>query len=415
MGNPYFLSIRDRDDSRWSPPLLTKLGLYLCKTRSHASFWPIMLLLLSLVLPDSDWTLCLTGSRRIEDEVEQAQATGYYETLIRATTPASRGAAVRVAKAPPGFRPFAESGIVEVTSDYSRWRLRPGLDMRWNGTVFRTNAMGFRSPEIRRVKQPGTFRLVVLGSSNTLGHGVDDEVVYTRHLERLLSGLTSPGRRVEVVNLAVSGDSPTQRLHRLHTEVAGLDPDWIVCDATALDLSLEEMHLRWIVERRVDVPFGFVRAAIAESGIASGDSPAVFHKKLGKVSQSLLDGTYARWGARSRSLGVPMTVVILPRADSKIESPELTRWFRDLARRHGLGCLDLSGSFKPLSLDDFRLAPWEHHPNELGHRLISQGIAEGLLGDRRFASRLSGSGGGAIREETVGADSPRPSTHELLE
>jgi hypothetical protein len=191
-----------------------------------------------------------------------------------------------------------------------------------------------------------------------------------------------------VVNLAVSGDSPTQRLLRLQTEAAALDPDWILCDATALDLSLEELHLRRIVEWKVEVPYDFVRAAIRDSGIAPDDTPAAFHKKLSRFSRSILERTYARWALASRQLGVPLSVVILPRADSEADSPNLFEWFRTLARRHGLGCLDLSGTFRHLPIDEYRIAPWECHPNALGHRLIARGIADGLLGLEGFSMRL---------------------------
>jgi hypothetical protein len=253
--------------------------------------------------------------------------------------------------------PFAQSGIVEVVRDYRRWRLRPGLDVRWNSTAFRTNQLGYRGPEITRAKPVGTFRVVVVGSSNTLGHGVDDEVVYTRQLEELLEARIGPGRRVEVVNLAVSGDSPTQRLLRLQDDASSLDPDWILCDVTALDLSLEVLHLRRIVEWQVDVPFDFVREAIRDSGVAPDDSAAAFYRKLFRFSQSILEETYARLATASRRLGTPLTLVILPRADSDVDSPNLFRWYRELARHHGLGCLDLSDSFRHLSLDEYRIAP----------------------------------------------------------
>jgi hypothetical protein len=348
----------------------------------------VVLLLSPLALPDSEWALTLYGIDQVEAEVERARADGYYEHLVRAAS--SGGVAGIRSSPPPGWKPFAESGIVEVASDYRRWRLRPGLDARWNGNVFRTNRLGYRGPEIAQAKGAGTFRVAVLGSSNSLGHGVDDAVVYTRLLERLLDGRAGPGRRVEVVNLAVSGDAPTQRLRRLQVEVADLDPDWVLCDVTALDLSLEERHLRWVVGRGVEVPFDFVRKAIADSGVAPDDSSALFHRKFMRSLPALLERTYARWGAESRRLEVPLTVVILPRADDKIESPQLFAMFRDLARRHGLGCLDLSDRFAHLEIDEYRIAPWDRHPNALGHRVISEGLAEGLLGCEEFATRLAG-------------------------
>ena len=47
--------------------------------------------------------------------------------------------------------------------------VRPGLDANWNGRPFRTNSHGHRSPEVSVEKPPGTYRVVVLGSSNSMG------------------------------------------------------------------------------------------------------------------------------------------------------------------------------------------------------------------------------------------------------
>ena len=249
----------------------------------------VALLAIPAVFPASPWVLALRGAARLDSEMEMARADGYYEELIRSSSDRRRP---RRAERPPGRKSFAESGLMDEVPDYRRRALRPGLDARWNGTRFRTNGLGFRGPEISRGKSPGTFRVVVLGSSNTMGHGVEDEDCYARLLEGWLAGRAGAGGRVEVVNLAVSGDSPTQRLLRLRVEVPGLDPDWILGDITALDFSLEEQHLRWAVGEGAEVPFDFVREALAGSGVDADDSPDEFHRKFSPFLKPLLDRTF---------------------------------------------------------------------------------------------------------------------------
>jgi hypothetical protein len=347
----------------------------------------IALLVLPLVFPGSSWVVALRNAARIESEMELARADGYYEALIRSSPD---GRKVRPMERPPGQKPFTDSGLMVEVPDYRRRVLRPNLDARWNGTTFRTNGQGYRGPEVSRRKPPGTFRVVVLGSSNTMGHGIEHEQTYARLLEGWLVERAGPGRRVEVVNLAVSGVSPTQRLLRLQVEVPGLEPDWILGDITALDFSLEEQHLRWVVGKGVEVPYDFVREALLGSKVDANDSPDEFHTKLSPFLKPMLDRTFAAWALEARRIGAPLTVVILPRADSKTESPGLFQLFRDLADRHKLGRVDLSDTFDRLELDEYRIAPWDHHPNALGHRLIFARLRDGLLGDEAFWSRLGG-------------------------
>ena len=351
--------------------------------------WPACLTMLAIPLafPGSTWVSNLRGAAKLESELEMARADGYYEELIRASSDRRKP---RQAERPPGRRSFTESGLMDEVSDYRRRVLRPNLDSHWNGSSFRTNGLGFRGPGISRRKPSGTFRVVVLGSSNTMGHGVEDEESYPRLLEGWLAGRARRGRRVEVVNLAVSGDSPTQRLLRLQVEAAGLEPDWILCDITALDFSLEEQHLRWAIAEGAEVPFDFVREALAGSRAAPGDSADEFHEKFRPFLKSLLDRAIGGWAVEATRMGIPLTVVILPRADSKTESPGIFQLFRDSADRHGLGYVDLTDAFDRLELDDYRIAPWDHHPNALGHRLIFARLRDGLLGDRALGVKLDG-------------------------
>ena len=346
---------------------------------------PILLLaLLALghARPESEWVLDLRGQGQIESELQQAQTRGYYENLLDAPQGWGRAENSKSGdETPPhGSVVFADSGLAEPDPGYRRWRIKPGLDVAWNGRRFRTNRLGHRSPEIEPTKPPGTYRIVVLGSSNTMGHGVDDEAIYLRHLERWLNDrVAGQGPRVEVVNLSVSGDAPSQRLLRLREDVQGLDPDWIVCDATVMDVSLEEIHLEEVVRRGTSIPFAYVEAELRRAAVSRDDPPEQLRAKLRGAYRGLLEGAYAGWAAESRRLGVPLTVVLLPRADSDSESPRLRSLIRSLTGRYDLDFVDLSGAFASLSVEEFRVAPWDKHPSDIGHRAIFEHLRDELL------------------------------------
>jgi hypothetical protein len=341
----------------------------------------VVLLALPVFAPDSQWVTTLRGTARIESEIESARADGYYEELNRSTTGTQKP---KLAARPPGRKSFTDSGLLDEVSDYRRRLLKPNLDTSWNNKAFRTNSLGHRGPEVSLKKPAGTFRIVLLGSSNSMGHGVDDEETYARRLEVWLNEKAGPGHRIEVVNLAVSGDSPTQQWLRLELEVPALEPDWILCDITALDLSLEEQHLRWVLANKPEIPFACVKEALEASKVDANDSSDEFHKKFSKYLKPLMDQTVQGWAVDARKIGVPLTVVILPRADSKVESPYLFELLRDLADRHDLPYVDLSDAFNRFELDEYRIAPWDHHPNALGHRLIFERLRDQLIVDPDF-------------------------------
>jgi lysophospholipase L1-like esterase len=314
----------------------------------------------------------------LRSEARETVAVGYYEGLINAPL---RDTTERAPQPPPGWLPFAgdATGIVHDVPSYLRWEMRANLNIRWNGNVFRTNSLGFRSPEVELEKPAETYRILVFGSSNTMGFGVDDDDVYPRHLERWLNEWVRPTNRVEVVNLAIAGDSPTRRLARLQKEAGRFNADWLLCDASALDPWLEDAHIHAVLQHSLPVPFSFVREAIRRSGVSAVDSIESFRDKFQGESERMFDDVYAGWSSVARQLHVPLTLLILPRGDSKAKSPRVFRLIRSLADRYGLDYLDVSGAFDRLPVEEFRDTEFDTHPNAHGHRVIFEAIRAVLL------------------------------------
>lgn len=342
----------------------------------------LALLAVSLIRPENDALRVLKGKPRLDGELRHADTRGYYEGLIDAGGLSRREA--NPDAPPPGWVPFGASGIIEPVPTYLRWRMKPNLAMTWNGVPFHTNGRGYRTPEVSPRKPEGVYRIVVFGSSNTMGHGVGDDDAYPRLLERWLNGPEGPGRRVEVVNLAVSGESPSRRLARMLVEGEPYEPDWILCDATALDPSLEETHLQAVVrsDPPITIPFEYVAAALERAGVSPADSPARIETKLRGEAEALLQGAYEGWRDFSTRTGIPMTVVMIPRADEKRANPVIHKLMRTSFRHLGLDCLDVHDAFDNLTVDQFRVSPWDKHPSVLGHRAIFEAIRAELLARR---------------------------------
>lgn len=358
------------------------------KFLTNSGLLPLLVLsALPTVLPDADWVSILRGENRLDAEIRQTQVLGYYEAILAdsensgaATGRGGKPAVENRQQAPPGWRPFAESGIVRPVNGYLRWRMKPNLQTVWNSARFTTNSLGYRTPEVAIPKPQGTYRIVVLGSSNTMGHGVSDDEMFVRLLEAWLNGDEADvGRRVEVVNLAVSSDSPSQNLLRLQTDVPSLEPDWILIDVTVLDYSLEELHLHASVRNRWPIPFGYVRTILRNAQVSPSDSFTEFSVKLRGSTEALLDGAYAGWAAQAAELDTPATLIQLPRTDAQIKNRNLERMAARLARRHSLPMIDLTDAYRGRELSEYRLSPWDKHPSVLGHQLIFEELRDELI------------------------------------
>ncbi len=93
-------------------------------------------------------------------------------------------------------------------------------------TAVRINSRGLREREIPYEKPAGTYRVLVLGDSQTFGVGVEAEEAYPRVAEsRLRARLRRP---VEVINAGVPGTGTAHQLDYLEREGWKYRPDVVV-------------------------------------------------------------------------------------------------------------------------------------------------------------------------------------------
>jgi len=103
------------------------------------------------------------------------------------------------------------------------WRVRPNLERK----RYSTNSGGFRDREFPRKKEPGEFRIIVLGDSTSWGWGVPDGAPYPRILEELLAGKEKTGS-FEVLNGGMPGYTSFQGMLLFRTELSRYSPDLVI-------------------------------------------------------------------------------------------------------------------------------------------------------------------------------------------
>jgi len=176
------------------------------------------------------------------------------------------------------------------------YELKPNLDTCAFGGHVQTNKEGFRALREYQQKKPrGTFRLLGLGDSLMFGLGVDNEDVYARWVEQLLSAKLD--RPVEFINLAVPGYNTAIEAAILVHKGLRYSPDVIV--------------LHWCTND-FGVPYF----------LEYPNTPAIHHARLAEVaSQS--------WGEILRRL--PAAAGIMRRGELR-KTPDALRVQPDLDR-----------------------------------------------------------------------------------
>jgi hypothetical protein len=278
----------------------------------------------------------------------------------------------------------------------------PGQSIPLGGVILRFNSLGMRDVEPRIPKPPGTFRVLFLGDSVTLGPKVPLELTFPGRLRTMLG----PG--VDVVIGAVAGWNTVAESRFLARHIDTLAPDLIVLTYVVNDNEptepfrrTREQPKRWTTR--------LYRALVLRSRLAEW-AAFVYQARFERADAYGLK-RYMAWNRKKTAFGEPFApddrgwhasraalrridglarqhgarfVIFLQRLERPIDLNALAR-LQEFSRDSGVPVYDtlpFIAGYNPVALmNDGFIDP---HWNPKGHELFANGFArtltaEGLL------------------------------------
>ncbi|WP_058185447.1 SGNH/GDSL hydrolase family protein [Terracidiphilus gabretensis] len=293
---------------------------------------------------------------------------------------------------------------------------------------YRFNGCGFRTDLSCTQKAPGTYRIVMLGSSTAMGLGVTQEKTFASLLPIELSQLT--GRNVELYDEGLTANHP-ELIARWFNQALEPKPDLLLWVVTPYDVQvsgeapeaepeaqagavskalfflknrpkdeslLDAMRSVWTDYSRTAILLRhtlyksqsqFLRSYLVGDGVSGymkTEPTELWQKRL-----KLFDSYAASISAQAKAAGVPLVVVQLPSRAQVImaasgdqtagyDAYALNRELKAIVTSHGAVYMDgLPGYRATYDIDQvFQLA--DEHPSDGGHALIARELSE-LLTD----------------------------------
>ncbi|WP_435008888.1 SGNH/GDSL hydrolase family protein [Tundrisphaera lichenicola] len=375
-------------------------------------FLTASLLLAGLVPLPAGWARTARETARSLDRNRgdrAAGAGGYYEGLIAGEARDGRSAPDPLGLCLVGDpirenRDLVKHIIREQGRDFLQFDLKPGHDEVFFGGRFTTNSHGMSDREYPLAKPEGTYRIALLGSSIDMGWGVSTPNTYENLLEDWLNAEAARrglSKRFEILNFSVVAYSPEQRYDVFCRKALPFAPDLVLFSSTMLDPRLVEIHLGGLIKNRVDLKYDFFREAVAEAGIdparersqgwTTYDRRNGFKARVKDHYWTFADAVLGTLAADCRSLGIPLACLQIPRAsrDEANDARALAVARQvGIAARHAVPMVDLSDAFDPIDSAQVEVAPGDDHPNTLGHRILFDGLRQGLLDNPALAGLL---------------------------
>ena len=137
-----------------------------------------------------------------------------------------------------------------IPDDVRHHKLVPDASAKFEQEDFsyiqRNNSLGLRGEEVDLEKEEGSYRILMLGDSFTMGKGVEDDetfsVLVQRSLNEHLEVCASDFARIEVINGGVDSYTPLLSYLYLNSTLINLDPDMVVLNLDNSDLVQESAY-----------------------------------------------------------------------------------------------------------------------------------------------------------------------------
>jgi len=254
----------------------------------------------------------------------------------------------------------------------------------------RTNAFGMRGGDVEVEKEPGTYRIVVIGDSFTMGWGVAEPDTWARVLEKRLNARAPCGlplaARYEVLNLGVGNYNAAQEVALLRKVGLGLHPDLVIMGSFINDA--EPISHRWRP--------ALLRRSWLAALVYTRFRRLWFHDPRTLDYRQYYRGLYQKdrpgwvaerqaWhdlGALSRETGIPVVVYLFP----ELHDVSATYPFLDvhaklerLGADAGLPVIDLLPRFAGIArADSLWVSPADAHPNARANAIFASSICRTL-------------------------------------
>jgi len=259
----------------------------------------------------------------------------------------------------------------------------PNAQATLQSVLVRTNSWGLRGGPVTDKPQPGTRRILLLGSSIALGWGVPEDQTLSALLQKRFA---DAGQRVEVLNAGVGNYNAERYVERFLLRLAPLQPSDILVlafarDGEELDAGGGNFLLRhselavtiWIASHRLFDP--------------SGENNLVDHYKAvyapGSHSLAVLQAEYAKLADYAKAHNIRVTVAMMPDIHNLSDYPLgfVDDAFAAMCRQLGFTYVDLLPAFKGRQPDEVWAMPGDPHPNAVGQAIMAETVFPVLAGE----------------------------------
>ncbi|HWY11764.1 MAG TPA: SGNH/GDSL hydrolase family protein [Bacteroidia bacterium] len=257
----------------------------------------------------------------------------------------------------------------------------PNYKTTFKGDTLGTNSFGLRDREYTIEKPKGAIRLAFIGGSYVMGSGVSNEENFAALIEEKLND--SKTKNVEVLNFGVGGYYFIQTVFVTENKIPKYKPDYLFCFIHSSYRMRSLDNFANLLKKQTPITLPYLKTIAEKAGVKKG----MCHLEIYNRLKPFINDVF-KWGYRSiyydcKRLKIIPVLVYLPANASLKKDPDKEFCISE-ASKAGFHVIDLSDVYKGQKPSEIQLSLWDTHPNEKGHKLISDLLLENLKKDKEF-------------------------------
>lgn len=307
---------------------------------------------------------------------------GYYEGLLNAGGyMSSLWIAQRGRPQGREWAPQRQSETVRQTGDDLEYEFIPGFNGSYKDAPFSVNRWGMRDREYDLSAPRRVRRIALLGASYEVGAGVPNDSTWEAVFEGQLNRTRSPTDTgvIEILNFAVGGYSTIQKLAILERKVPPFAPDLVIHTVYSSEDVRLMMYLSSLVRLRIGSHYQEIQSILDEANVRWTMEGGEIWERLLPFRDRALTWSLQAMKRASDSLGLPLVTLYMPQTegDSAVGA-DRAEYLWEVLGESGLEPIAVADPFAGWEGPTLFIAPWDRHPNSLGHRLIADAVKRAI-------------------------------------
>jgi len=256
-------------------------------------------------------------------------------------------------------------------------------------TLISINSRGMRDREYALPKPKDAFRIVVLGSSITLGWGVPVEDTYLKLIEKQLEGKAG-NKKVEIINTSVGNYNTVREVEAFFEKYTDLSPDMIIISFFINDPQLIDVKDNFILKHSQLAVLLWSKYQQITRTMKLKTDYLHYYKNLYKNDNPGWPKCLAeleRLREYCKNKNIPVLMTITPEIHNLKDYPfkEIHEIMKKQAAELNFKFLDFYAVLNNVEAKDIWAMRGDPHPNKEGHKIMAEYLYKYLMDNQPWA------------------------------